>query len=260
MYAKASDGTEIHYKIKKRGEKTILILSQIGLNMTSLEPFTDSFSEDNISIILIELRNHGKSGSGKVSMDSFIKDINAVVEKEKIKRLSILGACFNNPIAVEFAHRFPNKVKGVILCNLTVKEFSNLKIRVCFSIIKPIEKILQLLDFSHSNKKKYIDMRDIKLRGIIHSIYQIHKMMSIKTLLIILDRLQKYALIKRINSLSIPTLIYQEIKNEFGRVKILKHINNKKVTKMTGNTHIPNDQILKEFRSFVIKDTVLQND
>ncbi len=254
MYAKASDGTKIHYKIKKRGEQTILILSQIGLNLTALEPLADSFAGD-FTIIFLELRNHGKSGKGKVSIKGFMKDIEAVVKNEKIKDLFILGACFNNPLVVEFAHRFPTKVKGIILCNLTIKEFANLKIRACFSILRLFESLLRLLSAFHTNKKRYIDMKDVQLRGIIHSIYIVHKMTSVKVFLRTLDLLQKYDLLQRINSLSIPALIYQEEKSEYGGMNILRNINNKKLTKITGINHIPTDKELKDFRSFIFRNS-----
>jgi pimeloyl-ACP methyl ester carboxylesterase len=77
----------------------------------------DSFSESlsmYFNVITIDLPGHGESGSlGEVhSMDVMAETVNAVLEHLQIKQCVIAGHSMGGYVAVYFAEKYPEKVKG----------------------------------------------------------------------------------------------------------------------------------------------------
>lgn len=73
----------------------------------------------NFYCIIINIRGRGKSGKpiGPYTIDSQVSDIAAVVEKEGIENLLILGHSVGAGLAAAYSVKYPEKIKGLIVAD-----------------------------------------------------------------------------------------------------------------------------------------------
>jgi pimeloyl-ACP methyl ester carboxylesterase len=68
--------------------------------------------------LAIDLRGHGKSAGPKdddYAVESFVKDVEAVVEKLELKRFVLVGHSLGGAVAIKYAGRNPRRVAGLVL-------------------------------------------------------------------------------------------------------------------------------------------------
>lgn len=68
--------------------------------------------------LAIDLRGHGKSAAPKdndYAVDSFVKDLEAVVDKLGLKRFVLVGHSLGGSIAIKYAGRYPGRVAGLVV-------------------------------------------------------------------------------------------------------------------------------------------------
>ena len=75
----------------------------------------DYFSK-KYKVIAIDLAGHGESGIGRVewTVENYAKDVKAVVEKEKLDSVILIGHSMGGPVVLAVAQLLGNKVKALI--------------------------------------------------------------------------------------------------------------------------------------------------
>ncbi|MBW2985396.1 alpha/beta hydrolase [Candidatus Woesearchaeota archaeon] len=124
---KSFDKTDIHYVYKKGNQviPTLIFLHGWGHNYTVWNKEIDYFNKVGYNTIALDLRGHGKSGNPKklsaYSMESFAKDVNHIIKKEKIELPVLIGHSLGGMIVLKFMELFPKKAKSIILIDTTYR-------------------------------------------------------------------------------------------------------------------------------------------
>ena len=113
-FVKSFDNIEIYYEIKGEGIP-IILLPCVGASLEFWkyqEPLSSKYK-----LVLIDVAGHGKSGRTREVHDypSLAKDVIAVIKKEKLNEVVIVGHSFGGVVAYETALLIPQDVlKGLI--------------------------------------------------------------------------------------------------------------------------------------------------
>jgi pimeloyl-ACP methyl ester carboxylesterase len=112
----ALDGQDkIYYEVHGEGVPLVLV---IGLGGSSLAwRFQVDFFKSQYQVITIDNLGAGLSDKPDrpYSMENFASNLHAVFEKEKIVAAFVLGLSMGGLIVQEFYHRYPERVKALIL-------------------------------------------------------------------------------------------------------------------------------------------------
>ena len=102
----------IHYKTEGLGN-TVVLLHGFLESLEIWNAFSETLSH-HLNVISIDLPGHGESGSwGEVhSMDLMAETVNAVIDHLNIENCVIAGHSMGGYVAVHFAEKYPEKVKG----------------------------------------------------------------------------------------------------------------------------------------------------
>ena len=108
---------DINLYYQEKGNKEVLILLHgNGEDSTYFKHQIDYFS-DRYRVIAVDTRGHGKSqrGDAPFTLKQFAKDLNRFMDKLGIEKAIILGFSDGANIAMEFALKYPQKVKALVL-------------------------------------------------------------------------------------------------------------------------------------------------
>lgn len=113
--AKSFDGENISYTVSGQGDVTLLFVHGWSCDGGYWREQTPVF-EKQYQVITMDLAGHGNSGRNRkvYSIDSFAKDVRAVIEASKSQRVIVIGHSFGGEIAATAASMTPDKVIGVI--------------------------------------------------------------------------------------------------------------------------------------------------
>jgi pimeloyl-ACP methyl ester carboxylesterase/DNA-binding CsgD family transcriptional regulator len=120
-FCKATDGVQLAYAVT--GEGSPLVMSSSWL--THLEqqwrslawrPWLDAFASEHKTL------RHDSRGCGlsdrttkNLSFETWVRDLECVVEAADFRRFALVGTCWGGPIAIEYAVRHPERVSRLIL-------------------------------------------------------------------------------------------------------------------------------------------------
>lgn len=104
------------YYYEKGSKEPFILLHGNGEDSTYFKHQTDYFS-DRYRVIALDTRGHGKSprGSAPFTIKQFAKDLYEFMNSMAIPEAIILGFSDGANIAMEFALKYPHKVKALIL-------------------------------------------------------------------------------------------------------------------------------------------------
>jgi pimeloyl-ACP methyl ester carboxylesterase len=108
---------ELNYKVVGEGQDLIILHGLFG----SLDNWMSLAKQwaDHFRVWLIDQRNHGKSPhSDEFSYLHMAKDLEHFIEQNEIEEPIILGHSMGGKTAMEFAVRFPQKVKKLIVVDI----------------------------------------------------------------------------------------------------------------------------------------------
>ncbi len=111
----SADGVNIVYTAAGKGKTAVLFIhggfADRGFWRNQMKPFSKSYR-----VIAVDLAGHGDSGKNRKewSLKGFGEDVKAVMEKEKLSRVILVGNSMGGPVAVEAARLMPDKVLGII--------------------------------------------------------------------------------------------------------------------------------------------------
>ncbi|MCD9616651.1 alpha/beta fold hydrolase [Chryseobacterium gleum] len=120
-YFETSDHVNIKYKVSGKGEACIYIPGGPGQGYPSFELMRGNNLEKNILMIYMDQRGSGESGiSDNYHLDKMIQDIEELRLHLKLKKVFLLAHSFGGIIAVNYAKKYPQHTKGMILANVTL--------------------------------------------------------------------------------------------------------------------------------------------
>lgn len=113
------DGAAVAYGIVRAdGPRPLLALAHgMGSNMTRWsEFFTQTALRSSWDLLRVDLRGHGGSPwRGPTGMEIWIGDLGAILDAEGYDRAVVGGHCLGANFAMEFAHRMPERTRGLVL-------------------------------------------------------------------------------------------------------------------------------------------------
>lgn len=131
---KSVNGTSIFVKTMGAGEPILFLHGGPGLSHDYFLPHVAPLA-DKHRLIFYDQRGSGRSAvnltADDMSMAHFVEDINFLMAELQIEKVHLLGHSFGGLIAMQFAIKYPEKVKSLILCNSVAasKEFDELSAR-----------------------------------------------------------------------------------------------------------------------------------
>ena len=120
-------GIDIFYRDEGKGSAIVLLHGFLE-NSNMWLPFTSSLSKKN-RVICIDLLGHGKTGClGYIhSMELMSEAVEAVLKHLRIRRYTFIGHSMGGYVALAFAEKNPNSIKGLCLMNSTASADTNEK-------------------------------------------------------------------------------------------------------------------------------------
>ena len=120
-FCTARDGVRLAYAVS--GEGLPLVMSATWL--THLEhqwrslawrPWLDIFTREH-KVLRHDFRGCGLSdrNAGNLSFETWVRDLECVVEAADLGRFALVGTCWGGPIAIEYAARHPERVSHLVL-------------------------------------------------------------------------------------------------------------------------------------------------
>jgi pimeloyl-ACP methyl ester carboxylesterase len=113
--AVSKDGVEIVYMTQGKGDTAVVFIhggfADKGYWVNQVKPVSEKYR-----FIALDLAGHGESGKNRKNWDlvSFGEDVRAVVDKENVKWVILVGNSLGGPVALEAARLLGDKVKGIV--------------------------------------------------------------------------------------------------------------------------------------------------
>lgn len=209
------DGTKITYFISKNSKSPLLFLHGWPHNHTVWHQEIKHFSQQGFSIVAPDLRGHGKSGKPEeksdYTLDKFAKDIQAIIQKEKLEQVTLVGHSFGGMVALSCYKLFPRQIKSLILIDTIYENpLKHLPVLKKIEVTPFTKKVIEYI-FSHQSiKKKHfaqVDFSKFKDHQDFFYWLQGAKQTPIKSVLASLDAMLNFNIKADLPSIKIPTLI-----------------------------------------------------
>ena len=114
------EDARLFYEVMGTGEPIIVVHGGPGLDHAYLRPGLDALATRN-TVIYYDQRGTGRSTAELVetaiNLDAFVDDIDALRQALGYERVSVLGHSFGSLIATEYAARYPDNLRSLILMN-----------------------------------------------------------------------------------------------------------------------------------------------
>ncbi|MDH3272317.1 MAG: alpha/beta hydrolase [Gemmatimonadota bacterium] len=114
------EDARLFYEIVGSGEPIIVIHGGPGLDHAYLRPGLDALAARN-TLVYYDQRGTGRSSAelteSVIDFDAFVDDVDALRQALGYERVSVLGHSFGTLIALEYARRYPDRSRALILMN-----------------------------------------------------------------------------------------------------------------------------------------------
>jgi proline iminopeptidase len=114
------NGTEINVRIIGKGSPLLVVHGGPGLNHSYFLPHFNKLSSKH-RLIFIDQRACGKSAgfldSAQISLDWFVKDMEAVRIELNLGKVSVLAHSWGGLLGMLYASRYPESIRSLILSN-----------------------------------------------------------------------------------------------------------------------------------------------
>jgi CubicO group peptidase (beta-lactamase class C family)/pimeloyl-ACP methyl ester carboxylesterase len=119
------DGVRVWYKVAGPNDAPVIayLHGGPGYNAYAFEMSAGRLLEEKFRVLYIDQRGAGRSGFD-ASVDAYgmqktIEDIDRLRDAVGVESLALVAHSFGGVVAAEYAHRFPEHVKGVVLMDTT---------------------------------------------------------------------------------------------------------------------------------------------
>ncbi|WP_126651881.1 alpha/beta fold hydrolase [Chryseobacterium aureum] len=120
-FYETSDHVQIKYKVSGKGEACLYIPGGPGQGYPSFELLGGNSLEKSMQMVYMDQRGSGKSGTSEnYHLDKMVQDIEELRQHLKLKKIFLLAHSFGGIIAVNYAKKYPQHTKGLILANVTL--------------------------------------------------------------------------------------------------------------------------------------------
>jgi proline iminopeptidase len=175
---KEINGTQLYYKVLGSGEPILIIHGGPGLSHDYLLPNLKSLSE-KFKLIFYDQRASGSSAqdldANSVTIDNFIKDIDALREAYDLKTLNIMAHSWGGILAMKYATMYPNNIKSLILVNSVganseIANLSNIELAKRFTDEDSLQRA-QILKSEEFQKRSVGSIESLMKLGFKHQFY-----------------------------------------------------------------------------------------
>ncbi len=113
--AVSADGVKIHYRVGGKGSPALVFVHCWSCDASYWREQLPVFARDH-RVVAIDLAGHGASGDRRerFTMAAFGADVAAVVRKEKLGRVVLIGHSMGGPVVLEAAQLLPGTVALVV--------------------------------------------------------------------------------------------------------------------------------------------------
>ena len=260
-----SDSVKIFYNInvKDSDKPTLVFIHGWVANMTIWNKEVDFFNKQGFSTLQIDLRGHGLSDKPEnisdYSFEKFAKDINLIIDKEKLENFVLIGHSMGGMISLKYYEMFSQKVSGLILCSTTSNflKFNKIKTMSPFvnHVVSFLEKNVYLKDdnFKHLqefnlSKLKSVSEISLFLKGLENT--------PLKSVLSCLEVMFDFNIDSVLSKIDIPTLIIEgendhalPIKNSYN---LSKHIESSDIKIISDANHAININNSDEMNDLIL--------
>jgi esterase len=113
------EGARLSYWLSrvKGAKRTLVMLHGVASNHTRWSEFVSSTAlTSNWNLLRLDLRGHGDSMfHGRINRKRWVSDLNAILEREALSPVVLLGHSLGAEIALDFTATYPHRVTGLIL-------------------------------------------------------------------------------------------------------------------------------------------------
>ncbi len=115
LTVKSFDDTPIVYEKAVNGEQALVFVHCWSCDKSYWQNQFEYFG-DKYTVIAIDLAGHGESGLDRKdwTVENYGKDVKAVVEKENLNNVILIGHSMGGPVVLSAAEQLGNKVKALI--------------------------------------------------------------------------------------------------------------------------------------------------
>ena len=116
------EGKKVYYEIHGTKGEPFLVLNGIMMSTKSWQAFIPDFSRNNV-VILVDFFDQGQSQrmTESYTHDIQVRMLDALIESLPYDRVSIMGISYGGEVAVQFAVRYPHRVKRLVLANTAAR-------------------------------------------------------------------------------------------------------------------------------------------
>ena len=110
------DGVTLRYELSGKGDRTIVLVHEMGGSLESWDDVAPRFSESR-RVLRYDTRGAGMSQKvrGKLSIDAMSGDIAALLDRLGISgKVALAGVAVGGAIALHFAARYPERTSAVL--------------------------------------------------------------------------------------------------------------------------------------------------
>ena len=126
-FCTCADGVKLAYAISGEGPPLVMLsswLTHLEHQWRSLawRPWLEAFSREH-TVVRHDSRGCGLSDRdiGDVSFETWVRDLERVIDAAGVERFTLLGPCWGGPIAMEYAARHPERVAKLVLYGTYVR-------------------------------------------------------------------------------------------------------------------------------------------
>jgi pimeloyl-ACP methyl ester carboxylesterase len=117
---KLEDGAELFYRLSRATERpaaALVLVHGLASNLTRWSEFVEHTSlTRSWDILRIDLRGHGESTlRSRLGTGIWCRDLLALLDREGYAEAVLVGHSLGAQIAVNFAHRYPSRARGLVL-------------------------------------------------------------------------------------------------------------------------------------------------
>jgi pimeloyl-ACP methyl ester carboxylesterase len=110
------NGVKLAYYVYGEGEPTLVFVVSWVWTAALWIPQVNYFSK-NFKMVTIDMRGTGESDKplGEYTLDTYVEDLDAIIESLDEKKVVLVGECIGASIAVKYVAKYPEKVSKLVL-------------------------------------------------------------------------------------------------------------------------------------------------